>query len=323
MLERYLVACDFSEDSKSALAQALAVAHLTHPKSFVVATVLVDFHKAFIEMPAQARREIFAGDMEKFQRELRAESEARLDVLLNDFDVGDTPLRKEVILGKPYIALIGAALKEKHDIVFVGTRGVGGLKGFFLGSTARQLVRNCPSAVWVSKGMERSAPRVILVPVDFSETSRRALDVAKKFSLQLKADLHVMHIIDDDDIPVDLLEINKGNDASPPSWRTLIEDKAKSQLDEFVKANLGSNASKQHTVWGTPWEEVGKCAKKIHADLVVMGTVGRRGFSRLLLGNTAEKVLESCETSILSVKPADFISPIDEPFWSLHPGDKK
>lgn len=46
------------------------------------------------------------------------------------------------------------------------------------------------------------------------------------------------------------------------------------------------------------------------ADLIVIGTVGRSGIQGLLLGNTAEKVLDTCDCSIFTVKPDGFVSPI-------------
>jgi universal stress protein E len=58
------------------------------------------------------------------------------------------------------------------------------------------------------------------------------------------------------------------------------------------------------------------------ADLIAMGTVGRSGIQGVLLGNTAEKVLATCDASILTVKPAEFVSPIQPAFWKLHPEEQ-
>ena len=60
-------------------------------------------------------------------------------------------------------------------------------------------------------------------------------------------------------------------------------------------------------------------AQHLAADLIALGTVGRSGIKGLLLGNTAEKVLGTCDCSILTVKPDGFVSPIDPAFWPLHP----
>jgi universal stress protein E len=57
----------------------------------------------------------------------------------------------------------------------------------------------------------------------------------------------------------------------------------------------------------------------VAADVIAMGTVGRSGIRGMLLGNIAEKVLATCDCSILTVKPDDFVSPIQPAFWPLHP----
>jgi hypothetical protein len=69
----------------------------------------------------------------------------------------------------------------------------------------------------------------------------------------------------------------------------------------------------------TPLKEIARTADRIHADLIAIGTVGRGGIKGLLLGNTAEKVLNACRCSVLTVKPDDFVSPIEPAFWQLHP----
>jgi len=53
-----------------------------------------------------------------------------------------------------------------------------------------------------------------------------------------------------------------------------------------------------------------KLSKKVSADLIVMGTVGRTGIPGLFIGNTAEDVLQSNKASVLAVKPSGFVSPV-------------
>ncbi|MBC8114095.1 MAG: universal stress protein, partial [Candidatus Saccharimonas sp.] len=74
-----------------------------------------------------------------------------------------------------------------------------------------------------------------------------------------------------------------------------------------------------HVSLGTAWQVISRTAQKLHADLVVIGTLGRTGVSRLLLGNTVEKVLETCDSSLLTVKPDGFVSPVHPTSRVLHP----
>jgi nucleotide-binding universal stress UspA family protein len=84
-------------------------------------------------------------------------------------------------------------------------------------------------------------------------------------------------------------------------------------MDALVNSLEVDRASIQvHQSWGTPWQEIRRAAKFLAADLVVIGTVGRSGIQGLLLGNTAEKILDTCDCSILTVKPEGFQSPLTQ-----------
>jgi nucleotide-binding universal stress UspA family protein len=68
--------------------------------------------------------------------------------------------------------------------------------------------------------------------------------------------------------------------------------------------------SSVHLLHGDASRVIHHVADSIHADLIVMGTVGRSGVPGLFIGNTAEDLLQNTNTSILAVKPAGFVSPV-------------
>ena len=105
------------------------------------------------------------------------------------------------------------------------------------------------------------------------------------------------------------------------SLRDEINHEAKRRLDAFLESVPVDRTSIQaHIAYGVPWKEITRMANHLSADLVAIGTVGRSGIRGVLLGNTAEKVLSTCDCSILTVKPDDFVSPIHPAYWPLHPG---
>jgi hypothetical protein len=61
---------------------------------------------------------------------------------------------------------------------------------------------------------------------------------------------------------------------------------------------------------GAAWKVISSAARRLNADLIVMGSVGRRGVSGFLIGNTAERVLHTAESSLLVIKPDDFETPV-------------
>ena len=101
--------------------------------------------------------------------------------------------------------------------------------------------------------------------------------------------------------------------------RQEIDAEASRRLGEFLETLAVDQTQIQvHISLGTPWQEIQRISQHVSADLIVIGTVGRSGIKGMLLGNSAEKVLDTCGSSILAVKPSGFISPI-EPATVLSP----
>ena len=65
-----------------------------------------------------------------------------------------------------------------------------------------------------------------------------------------------------------------------------------------------------HLIEGDPRSKIPALAKKINADLVIMGTVARTGIPGLFMGNTAETVLNKLDCSVLAIKPHGFVTPV-------------
>ena len=129
-----------------------------------------------------------------------------------------------------------------------------------------------------------------------------------KIAQQSDAELHLLHIIDSKDVSEDL--ISKVPEGS--TLRQELNEEATRRLGELV-ASLAVDRTRiqSHLSWGTPWQEIRRISKHQAADLIVVGTVGRSGIKGLLLGNTAERVLDTCDCSILTIKPDNFVSPIE------------
>jgi universal stress protein E len=65
-----------------------------------------------------------------------------------------------------------------------------------------------------------------------------------------------------------------------------------------------------HLLKGEPEEVISEVAENLDVELVVMGTVSRSGLAGFLIGNTAERILQSLDCSVLAVKPQGFVSPV-------------
>ena len=143
----------------------------------------------------------------------------------------------------------------------------------------------------------------ILCPVDFSECSRWALDhaiaIARWYGSSIAA-LHV-HVADMTPVPTRL-----GPGVGEPVVLTESErERLTADLGRFVAADRAGGVSIEVAVAaGTAVKEILAKGEEMAADLLVMGTHGRSGFERLVLGSVAEKVLRKATCPVLTVPPS-------------------
>lgn len=314
-----LVATDLSLSADAALKQAVWLARQSGAK-ITLAHALPNLRENLLSASHQARVDIFYGEGGVFQREVRQASDARMQRMIANLDAADLDIKVETLLGAPYAQITRAVLQEGHDLVLAGTRGLAGWEQFFVGSTAGRLIRKCPSSVWIVKAEHVGPPSAVLAATDFSDVSRRAVLEGLWVARQAAAKFHLLHVIDSMDVPDDIISrIPEGS-----TLRSEINEEARHRFDQFVDTlDIDPGQIQRHLSFGTPWQEIGRLAQRLNIDLIAMGTVGRGGIKGVFLGNTAEKALATCDCSILTVKPADFVSPILPPFWPLHPGSSQ
>jgi nucleotide-binding universal stress UspA family protein len=315
-----LAATDFSADGAKAVQRAVWVAQQSS-KRVVVAHVVADLKKAIHHTSYRSRLDFLEGKEEDFQRELRRDADEKLKRQIAALGQTGLEINYETLLGEPYEELIHSVQQESYDLVVAGMRGHSVLKHFVLGSTAKRLVHHCPASVWIVRDQEIKPPAKVLAAVDMSDVSGRALSQAIWTAQQAGAELHIVHVIESTGLSADVLD-RKVAPSPARSAREVIESEVAQHFEKFLAdVNLPAKATK-HLLWGAPAHETVRVAKEIGADLIVTGTVGRRGMKGLLLGNTAENVLMHCECDVLTVKPADFVSAISPASWQLHPGPK-
>lgn len=315
LYQRVLTATDFSPAAESALRQAVWIARQSGAK-LSVAHTLPDLRKAMVSASTEARANLLYGDGAVFQKEIRQESDDRLKQAVIAAGAGDLDVNCMTLLGEAFVELIHAIQADGHDLLVAGSRGLSKWEQFFVGSTAKRLVRACPASVLVVREGQTAPPKVVLAPTDFSDISLKAAQQGLWFAQQSGAEFHLLHVLDSMDVPEDLFKrVPEGE-----SLRDEINAEAKARQDKFLES-LGADRAqiKLHMSWGTPWKEVQRLAKTLSADLIAIGAVGRSGIQGVLLGNTAEKILDACDCSILTVKPDGFVSPVQAAWWPLHP----
>ncbi len=140
----------------------------------------------------------------------------------------------------------------------------------------------------------------ILVPIDFSDGSRKAFYVAIKYANTFSADTILLHVREGSSVERDNEELERLEDGIR---RRLNELWAKGGLEEVDRRRITMEIR-----GGKPWVEIVNFAHEEDVDLIIMGTHGSTGLKSILIGSQAEKVVRRANCHVLAVKPDGFDS---------------
>jgi nucleotide-binding universal stress UspA family protein len=144
----------------------------------------------------------------------------------------------------------------------------------------------------------RIKPRCILVPVDFSDSSARALRHAAKRAAESGDSLIVVHVV-----PADYGWSGIGRDESRDLDRSL-QRQAADRLRAFTGENVGENVSADMEVRvGQPAEEIVAAARESKCDSIMLSTRGLTGLDRYLIGSVADRVARLAPCPVVLVRP--------------------
>lgn len=144
-------------------------------------------------------------------------------------------------------------------------------------------------------------PHRILMGTDFSDYSKEALDYAVLFAKHFGAELYLLHVLD---VPTYIPGVAS---VTGPDFSELIRSLREGERKrlEALAGEVRQNGVVVHLILkeGTPFREIPKVVKEVSADLIVLGTHGRTGLDRFMMGSVAERVARRAPCPILLVKP--------------------
>ena len=217
-----------------------------------------------------------------------------------------------IATGIPSEEVLVAAEAEDADLIVVGTRGRTGLEHVALGSTAERIIRTAPCPVLAVRS-EKPEPVVIgsvshgsvsleriLVPIDFSDCSLDALEYAVVVAQRAKASIKLLHILEPVSYGLDfaLLHVTKRE-----HMREVITERLTGLVSALTSAQVTADFQ---LCGGLPGDSILEAAKTQPADLIVMGTHGRRGLSHVFFGSVAESILRKARCPVLTVRSPKF-----------------
>ena len=291
--ERFVVGVDEGTASKHALQRSLSLArtpsenlrlvHAAHvPTSPWWSLEQAEVQALETSVLAQAR----AGALEGLRQSLGSAAD-------------DVPLEEilRVRGGHPGEVLIEEARDFDADMIVLGGRTDRRLLD--MGSTARAILAKATRPVWIQEGPVEGAERIV-APVDYSEPSRHSLDVAIRLAKQLDVPVTAVHVWS----PPNFAYAGPPDALPGPTYVVENErERAREHLGRWVEERHGSGVEIEGRY--LEGEVVSTLLGSVEStDLVVMGTNGRTGLARFLLGSVAWGVLRNTTGPVVVVPPA-------------------
>ena len=301
-LSRLLCPIDFSEASTHALEQAAALARRSGARLYALA-VLPSISPFVEQMVAEATAvEGGAADDLRRWREL-AEAQCR-PITASGVDV-----TLEVVEAHPVEAILERAAALGVDLVVMGTHGASGFRRFVLGSVTEKVLRRatCPVLTVPPRAHDTHASGFsrVLVAVDFSPCSMKAVEAATALARESGGTLTLLHVLEwpwHDDV-------TSAPDGVPPAqaqalldYRRYLEHGAAERLQAVADALPPGLRAATAVRFGKAWSETLAAAEAAQADLVVLGVRGRSSMDLGFFGSTTNHVVRAATCPVLTVR---------------------
>lgn len=256
-------------------------------------------------------------DVRALEQELVLDAETRLAELIEAV-TEDKLFHIKVTVGKLTLETLHLVEQNGYDLVIKPAENPNWLARLF-GSDDMHLIRHCPCPVWLMKADEAQRYQTVVTALDYDAAEPgAALNSLNQKMLALSADIAVsdemaLHVVHCWQPPDEMLYRAWGNLDEQQSRNYVLEEQQAhrnglQRLAEFLREDLLNTIDDKefahfHLVEGAPETSIPVATEKLKADLLVIGSVARTGIQGILIGNTAEAVLEQVKCSVLVVKP--------------------
>lgn len=199
--------------------------------------------------------------------------------------------------------IVAYATEADADLLVIGTHGRRGVRHLIVGSVAEEVVRRAPCPVLtVPNAARRTAPSPsapVLVPVDFSDSSRAALRYAKAFAARFEAPVELVHVLGDAGPYPDFYS---ESGLVPVEEMVVLAKQAETHLRRFDDEVGGTPATQYYVRTGAPHREITALTEENDGGLIVMATHGLTGLKHALLGSVTERTLRRVACPLLSIR---------------------
>lgn len=198
------------------------------------------------------------------------------------------------------------AYRDDHDIdlIAMGTHGRTGVERYLAGSVTESVVRHADVPVFTVRATEQSRKTDsyddILVPTDGSTAATAAVEPACEIAAQFDSRLHALNV-------VNLGDVATGSEYTLPTDLIDTLEAQGEKVTERIAARARESGVETVTqvVDGFPAADILDYAEENDIDLIVMGTAGRTGLNRFIMGSTTERLIRHADMPVLAVNARD------------------
>jgi len=234
-----------------------------------------------------------------------------------------------ITVGKPFFEISRYVAANDIDIVIKTAERLSGSGRFLFASTDQHLVRKCPCAVWLRLPESPHPPKIILAAVDVDDwdarepltlaaLNRQIVETSLHLAVGHDAVIHVLHVWDaPGEGLVGMFSSGQDSQIAAQSYVNDVQGAHTKSLERLISPyraealKTGGPRILSRLGKGTVRSVIAEHADSLGADILVMGTVARTGISGILIGNTAEDILNTVDCSVMTVKPDGFVSPLN------------
>jgi nucleotide-binding universal stress UspA family protein len=284
-LTKILCPIDFSAGSQQAMRVAVRLAN-EHGAELVL------LHTWHVPPMAFSGESMLSAEI---IQEMRDDAQRGLDAAFHAAAVlGAKRATAKLATGVPWDTITETA-EAGFELIVIGTHGRTGLPRFLLGSVAEKVVRHAPCSVLTVRHDGNLQPfRHVLCPVDFSASSRQAMELAAELVAPGGAGITLLHVLE---LPIAF----SGEPRLPELYRDL-DKRSADLLDEWttqLRTKTSVPVTARSRIGGAGGETLAVIDDDRTFDLVVMGSHGRSGIARALLGSAAEKVVRHARCPVV------------------------
>lgn len=272
IMKRILVPTDFSEQAENALKVAVQIAKTYGSEIFIIHSMEMPLHLSTTDSGSLPEAIYFMKLAEKRFGELREKD------YLKDIVINETIGRGEI-----YEDIEESCKKNKINLIVMGSTGASGFKEMFVGSNTEKVVRTSNTPVLVIKNNDAEFEvKDFVYASDFSNTGQKAFKKAQKFAQKIGAKIHLLMV----NTPADFKTSAHGYE--------LMENFVKGKDVENYTLNIYNDTSVEKGILNF--------ATYIDAQLIGMGTHGRKGLSHFFNGSISEDLVNHANRSIITFK---------------------